>query len=202
VQKVEKSVRKLTIRPLEAKLVVNVCTFGQMSVFTEIKFRDNIFKTEKQSGMNPKWSESFQIEFSESEYITVGAYHKSMFYNPEKIGDFQLRIHDYGSPSPYTEWYDIYNNDSLTGSILLFFQFQQGSSTPSEGELGGGEVQYMQTQSNIPPKNQLNDHSVIQMISNHSSCDEDPMAESPYEEEDEEPDMAASPIKSKLHKQQ
>lgn len=55
----------------------------------------------------------------------------------------------------------------------------------------------------MPNKQQVHDSSVIQMISQHSSCDEDPMAESPYgEEEDEQVNLAASPLKSQIGNRQ
>ena len=159
---------KFSIRPLEAKLNKDTGTFTAMQVYCEMQTIDGkAQKTATAKGKNPKWTEQFELEVRD--IVIVRLYSTGLFVSDTLIGRVDLSLNGLiGKEKPSTEWYMIQNDEQeITGQIMLCI----------ECVVAG--------QDQLPKKQQIQDHSVIQMVSQHSSGDEEPMQEASYGEEEE-----------------
>lgn len=106
-----------------------------MSVHCAINFKDEVVKTNSQSGQNPKWNESFTFDNidDKSKYqIEFTVYHKPLFLSEEKIGKTVFLLHKV-SQYNYTDWFILKNEkEDVVGSILICITIDEKTNSKED----------------------------------------------------------------------
>ena len=120
-----------SVRVLEARLSVNVASFGRMQVTAEVTHGKQLFRTRTAEGQQPQWHEAHVFELTSETQVQVRVLHCTLLLGNTLIGACTVPLPPV-SKRQRSGWWDLVDSSGqAVGSVRLSFGFE-GRAMDSE----------------------------------------------------------------------
>jgi hypothetical protein len=144
---------RLTIRPLQAKLLHDTEMFGKMSPYVKVCIGDQCEKTPyaKKGHMAPTWDADLSFQVLGDELITFECWHHEKIFKDDFIGSGTLSLSSFLSSgrTSFNEWIPLFYKDNQdAGSLEVSFQFFPGGLGTTAG-VGLSQTNTLETRTDM-----------------------------------------------------
>ena len=127
-----------SVRIIEAKLAVNVASFGRMHVVAEVRHGPQVFRTKiaERGDQQPRWDEMHVFELAGEPLVHISVFHSAiLLLGDTLIGSCVVPL-PLASKRKRSGWWDLRSDSQQSvGSVRLSFGFDVNTTAPADSRL-------------------------------------------------------------------